>query len=77
MPTRTHPTGSLLLVTFDRSGQETEFATAIDGTRAAATAITMIASRLTLQPGDTLTCRRADDETPPDLPAASRASHFS
>jgi hypothetical protein len=76
MPARTQPARGLLAITFTRDGEEPETHQAIDGARAAATAITMIAARLTLLPGDTITCYRADDKPPAD-PETSRASHYS
>jgi hypothetical protein len=75
MVARTQPTRGLLVITFSRDGEEPETHQAIDGGRAAATAITMIAARLTLRPGDTVACRLASDD--PDLPASSRSSHYS
>jgi hypothetical protein len=74
MIARTQPTRGLLAITFHRDGEEPETHQAIDGGRAAATAITMIAARLILQPGDTIAVYRADDA--PD-PEASRSAHYS
>jgi hypothetical protein len=48
---------TVLFVAFARDGEEPETHQVIDGQRAAATAITVIASRLNLQPGDTVVCR--------------------
>lgn len=61
MVARARPERGMLVAVFTRDGEEPETRHAIDGRRAAATAITMIAARLTLQPGDILTCHRADE----------------
>jgi hypothetical protein len=51
MVAHTQPTRGLLLITFSSDGEEPETHQAIDGGRAAATAITMIAARLTTTAG--------------------------
>jgi hypothetical protein len=75
MVARTQPSRGLLAITFSRDGEEPTSQQAADGAQAAAAAIIMIAARLVLQPGDTITCRLASDD--PDLPASSRSSHYS
>jgi hypothetical protein len=76
MVARTRPSHGLLVVSFHSgAGKPREEQQVVDAERAAATAITLIAARLRFQPGDTVTCRWADDE-PDDLPAVSRTSHM-
>jgi hypothetical protein len=67
-----------LIVTFFRDGEEPDEMRASDSQRAAAAAITAIAARLKLYPGDTITVRREDEPgEQPELPETSRASHVS
>jgi hypothetical protein len=73
-----------LLVTFSRDGEQPDIMPAQSGERAASTVIMMVASRLVLYPGDSITVERddgrpePDDQPPaPDLPVASRSSHYS
>jgi hypothetical protein len=67
-----------LLVTFFRDGEQPETMPAQSGERAASTAIMMVASRIVLYPGDTITVRRDDDQMDRDeLPEVSRSSHHS
>jgi hypothetical protein len=70
-----------LLVSFFRDGEQPEIMPATSGERAASTAIMMIASRIVLYPGDTITVRRDDDQPEPDdqpdLPEPSRSAHYS
>jgi hypothetical protein len=77
MVARTQPAGGLLLVTFTRDPDEVEEVVVADGMDAAAAGISMIARRVTLQPGDSLNVRQADNEEPPDVPEVSRSAHYS
>jgi hypothetical protein len=75
MVARTRPERSRLLVQFAREGEEPERIHVADGEQALAQALYLLAKRHALLVGDALTVLHGD--AGPDLPEASRSSHYS
>jgi hypothetical protein len=72
MITRVQPTGGV-----SPDAEEPEQQLASSPEQALRIAILMLATREGLHAGDTLTCRRGDDDRAPDLREVSRSSHYS
>jgi hypothetical protein len=77
MVARVQRDGLLIVAFHSGSGEPREERQVVDAERAAAAAISLIAARLRFQPGEAVTCRRAADDIPDELPEVSRSSHHS